>query len=179
MAREFFRGFLFFPLTAALHGLKRFLLHGMLGWEMLRRGPTSGLIPDPTTQTPQVSSPQCPHLRFITSITCCLQTGPPSRGGSVPRARASPAMLPPLQAAGGGPASPAGPGGGDATPGAPEGDAGHGGRFQQRSRPPPGPARCPGNQVSEAVGPGWEGGADAPFCEDDQLIPVSPGLSWP
>lgn len=107
---------------------------------------------------PRSPSHGCPDLRFITSPHPLSpnpatqqrreKTSVPKR--SVPRAGASPAVLHPPQAAGGGPTSPAGPGGGAATPGAPEGDAGHGGRFQQRSSPSPGPAGCPGNRVSEA-----------------------------
>lgn len=147
--------------------------------------PQVGFIPDPTVQILWVSFPRCPELRFIASPTRCLQIRPPSRGGRKPRCprgqspEPGPARLcfRSPQAAGGGPASPAGPGGGDATPGAPEGDAGRGGRFQQRSSPAPGPAGCPGNRVSVALAPGWEGRVDVPFHEGDPLIPVSSGLS--
>ena len=118
---------------------------------------------DPTTQRPRISFPLCPDLRFCR---------PPSRVGrnssalevqSLEPGQAQLCFHPTPQAAGGGSASPAGPGGGDATPGTPEGDAGHGGRFQQRSSAAPGPAGSPGNRVSEALAPGWEGLVDVPF----------------
>ena len=133
--------------------------------------PQDGFILVPTTQRTQVSFPQCPDLRFCR---------PPSRVGrnsstlevqlldawqaQLCFSSHSPPLPPSLQAAGGGSASPASPGGGDAAPGTPEGDAGHGGWFQQCSSPAPGPAGCPGNRVSEALAPGWEGLVDVPFC---------------
>lgn len=136
----------------------RFLLRGMLGWKVLRRSSTSW-----TPQLRDPGSPLCPDLRFCRPPSRVERNSSALEVQSLEPGQAQLCFHPTPQAAGGGSASPAGPGGGDATPGTPEGDAGHGGRFQQRSSTAPGPAGCPGNRVSEDLAPGWEGLVDVPF----------------
>ncbi|XP_008586544.1 PREDICTED: protein FAM184B [Galeopterus variegatus] len=63
------------PLKAVLHGMKG----------GLRRGPTAGLVLDPTTQRPQLSFPCCSDLRFITFPHPETQTRHQAEGGMNPR----------------------------------------------------------------------------------------------